>query len=62
VAQRRVAGLLQGVRRVGSVVWCPFAGLLQCIKFDIQSVRSNPDAKKYQSAVSFLVVRGAFEG
>jgi hypothetical protein len=31
------------------------ARLLHCIKFDNESARINPNAKKYRSAVSFLV-------
>jgi len=62
VAQRRVAGLVRGEQVVRGVVRSDFAGLLRCIKFDLESVRTNPNAKKYRSAVSFLVVRRAFGG
>jgi hypothetical protein len=36
------------------------AMLLHCIKFDRSKARINPNAKKYQSAVSFLVAAIAF--
>ncbi|NYH13735.1 hypothetical protein GGD41_000963 [Paraburkholderia bryophila] len=36
--------------------------VLHCIKFDLFRVRTNPNAKKYRFAVSFLVVASAFEG
>ncbi|SIT49972.1 hypothetical protein BN2476_740016 [Paraburkholderia piptadeniae] len=35
---------------------------MHCIKFDSQKARINPNAKKYQSTVSFLVAAIALGG
>ncbi|WP_090865591.1 hypothetical protein [Paraburkholderia diazotrophica] len=51
-AGRAFQRLMRCPRNVGER---PVGRLLHCIKFDTQRARINPNAKKYQSAVSFLV-------
>ncbi|PTB27828.1 hypothetical protein C9I56_15550 [Paraburkholderia caribensis] len=48
-------GLLQRTRQARNAAPQAIAWLLRCIKFDSAEVRTNPNAKKYRSAVSFLV-------
>ncbi|BCF96058.1 hypothetical protein PPGU19_006270 [Paraburkholderia sp. PGU19] len=48
-------GLLPRTRHARNAAGQAIARLLRCIKFDSAEARTNPNAKKYQSAVSFLV-------
>jgi hypothetical protein len=48
-------GRFQRTRRARNAAAQAIAGLLHCIKFDSAEARTNPNAKKYRSTVSFLV-------